>query len=353
MPGHGFSRTPRQGTFDLSRANDPAGETMNMDALVAPLRADVVSGAAVVSRTAAEVVRRVAIRAPASDVGELRTALGDLAVRLLDAQPAMAPLVALTSQVLASLDDVDELDEGRRAAASAAEGFRGDLEARTRKVAVRAARLLPRGGTVLTLSASSTVKATLLEVGPRDLLRVICLESRPMSEGQSLARALANAGVPVTFAIDAAAESLVASCDAVLLGADSVGDQGVVNKVGSRALARAARERGVPVWVLADTTKLLPPGFPQPVEDDRPADEVWQAPGGVTIWNRYFELIPDELVGLVVTESGEHGPDDVRDSRRRLPVPQELAAWAGWRRTGGDAPPGVGAPRPMDDSHRR
>lgn len=317
---------------------------MNLDALVAPLRADVVSGAAVVSRTAAEVVRRVAVRAPSEDVADLRRTLGDLAVRVLDAQPAMAPLVSLLSRVLSALDGVDELDEGRRVAARAAEEFRGEVETRTGKLARQAARLLPDEGAVLTVSSSSTVRAAVLKAGHGARLRVICLESRPMAEGQAQARALAAGGVPVTFAVDAAAEALLPGCAAVLLGADSLGDQGAVNKVGSRAVVRAARTHDVPVWVLADQTKLLPPGFPQLVGDDRPADEVWHAPMGVKIWNRYFEIVPDALIDQVISDTGVHAPDEVHTARRQLPVPPELAAWASWRRGDPDAR--------KDDLHR-
>jgi translation initiation factor 2B subunit (eIF-2B alpha/beta/delta family) len=239
--------------------------------------------------------------------------------------------------VLSALDGVDGLDEGRRAAAQAAEEFRGEVEERTAKLARQAARLLPEQGVVLTVSSSSTVRAAVVKAGRGADLRVICLESRPMAEGQAQARALAAAGVPVTFAVDAAAEALLPGCAAVLLGADSLGDQGAVNKVGSRAVVRAARIYDVPVWVLADQTKLLPPGFPQVVGDDRPGDEVWNAPMGIRIWNRYFEIIPDTLIDQVISDTGVSVPDEVHSARRRLPVPPELAAWASWRRGDPDA----------------
>jgi translation initiation factor 2B subunit (eIF-2B alpha/beta/delta family) len=93
----------------------------------------------------------------------------------------------------------------------------------------------------------------------------------------------------------------------------------------------------VPVWVLADQTKLLPPGFPQLVGDDRPADEVWNAPMGVKIWNRYFEIVPDALIDQVISDTGVSVPDEVHSARRELPVPPELAAWASWRRGDPDA----------------
>lgn len=316
---------------------------MNLDAVVAPLRADVVSGAAVVARTAAEVVRRVAVRVPADSTDELREALGSVAIRILDAQPAMAPLVALCTRALEALEDAGSLEDARRAAAHEAEAFRDDIERGTRAAARAAARELPNRGTVLTLSSSSTVRAALLERADRGALDVVCLEGRPMKEGRATAEALARAGIPTVYAVDAAAASLVPRADLVLMGADSVGDRGIVNKIGSAVLARLASERDVPVLVATDRTKLLPPGFPQGVDDDRPADEVWRAPAGVRVWNRYFEVVPAAWVSAVATEDGVRSPDDVDRERRRLRVPAELRRWADARSRGsgrdGEEPP--------------
>ena len=313
---------------------------VNLDALVAPLRADVVSGASVVGRTAADVVRRAAVRLPAEDASDLRGQLGALSLKILDAQPAMAPLVSLARDVLEALDGVEEgagsLDEARRAAAHAAERFREEVEARARRVARRASKLLPEGCTVLTLSSSTTVRAAILHAAERGV-RVICLEGRPMTEGQGLATALARARVPVLFAVDAAAWCMAQGADRVLVGADSVGDRGVVNKIGSAAVVAAAREAGIPVYLTADRTKLLPPGFPQPVDDDRPAEEVWRAPHGVRVWNRYFEAVPLDRMDGVVTEDDLLTPAAAEALRRGLTAPAELRRWAEARGEGGAA----------------
>lgn len=294
-----------------------------------------VSGAAVVARRAAEAVRRAAVRGPAGSTAELRELLGSLAVRILDAQPAMASLVALGARVLEAADDDASLEDARRAVAHEAEAFRDALERGTRAVAKAASRELPDRGAILTLSSSSTVRETLLHRGGDRGLEVTCLESRPMSEGRTLAEALARAGIPTLYAVDAAAHNLVERADLVLMGADSVGDRGLVNKIGSAALARAATQRGIPVMVVTDDTKLLPPGFPQRVDDDRPGEEVWRAPAGVRVWNRYFEVVPSEWVTTIVTEDGPRAPDAVDRDRRRLRVPAELRRWADARTGGG------------------
>lgn len=305
----------------------PERAAMDLGPLVAPLRGDVVSGAAVIGRRAAGVVRRVAREAPAANVDGLRSVLSRLAAALLDAQPAMAPLVALGTSVLLAVEEAGEVEGARARAAAAAEEFAAGLESGTRAVAEAAVALIPKGGRVLTLSASSTVRAALLAARRRQG-RVVCLESRPLMEGRHLAQQLAEAGISVTLAADAAVCTLVQSVDAVLVGADSVGDRGVVNKIGTRAAALAARAAGIPIYVLADRTKLLPPGFPQPTHHQGPADEVWQAPRGVQIWNRYFEATPLDWITGLVTEEGVVDAEAVTRARAALPVPPALQEWA-------------------------
>lgn len=305
----------------------------DLDALVAPLRADTLSGASEVARSASEVMRRAAVRILAGSLEELRWGLGEVAMKVLDAQPSMAPLVRLVQGVLAAAGEADTVEHARHAAVDAAEAFRDGLETRETAVAERAAEVLPDSGMIGTISASSTVRAALVRSAasgaPSTSRRVLCLESRPMSEGRRLSDSLTDAGVEVVFAVDAAAFSLVPGCEAVVFGADSIGDRGVVNKVGSAALAHAAHAAGVPVYVFCDSTKILPLGFPQVIEDDRPGQEVWEeAPEGVSIWNRYFETVPLGLITAVVTDEGVLGPDEVEGMREGLPFPEFLERWA-------------------------
>ena len=304
--------------------------TLRLQALVAPLRDDVLSGAADIARVAVDTVRRAALESPAGDVLELRRELGEVGQAILDAQPVMAPLVALVAAILDAAGAASDLEGGREAVLGAAQAFRTDLGSRTARVATRAAALLPapEQGPVLTLSSSSTVREALLANDDRGALEVTVLESRPMQEGRILAAALARAGVPVTLAVDAAASTLVRRSSMVLLGADSVGDAGVVNKVGSLAVASAARAAGVPVLVLTDETKILPVGFPQHLGSQRPAREVWQAPAGVRVWNQYFEAVPLDAVTSVVAESATMTPLEVEEYRRRIRLPEEVRAWA-------------------------
>ena len=110
---------------------------------------------------------------------------------------------------------------------------------------------------VLTASYSSTLLAAMRAAAPR-LGRVYVCEARPLCEGVAFARALAAAGADVAVITDAQAGVFVPKCDLVLLGADALTPAGAVNKVGSRLLALAARDAGVPAYACGDSGKLSP-----------------------------------------------------------------------------------------------
>lgn len=277
----------------------------SLDKLVAPLRDENVAGASELGGTAAEILRRAAVRLGAGSVDELRSALAEVCDAVHRAQPLMAPMVTLGARVLEAVEGAHSVDAARHAAARAADAFRERAAAREAAVVEAAAVLLPPEGTVATLSASGTVRRLLeSEARPRGI-RVVCFESRPLMEGRHLARTLSEAGIEVTYAVDAAVDALLPGCDLVLLGCDAVCDAGIVNKIGSLPLARAAHAARAPVYVLADETKRLPDGFAVQMDDERPGAEVWaEAPAGVRVWNRYFDMVPWALVTGVVGEEG-------------------------------------------------
>jgi len=277
---------------------------------------------------ACEVIRRAAAAVEAESADQVRSALEGVATLILDAQPAMAPLVILVRDVLDAVEGASSAEEAREAARNAADLFRTGLETRAQLVAARTAALLPADGAVLTLSSSSTVRGALLHGARQRTGRVYVLESRPMQEGHLTAAALARAAIPVTVAVDAAAAWLAPRCAMVLLGADSVGDLGVVNKLGSVAAAEAAHRAGVPVVVATDESKVLPPGFPQHLADDRPPEEVLRPPPGVRVWNRYFEAVRLEVVTTVVTEADTLTPEEVEAHRAAIRIPEVVRAWA-------------------------
>lgn len=290
--------------------------------LAEQIRSDVSSGASAVVRRAADAYRSVLDDGHAPH--ELRPALIELTHALLEAQPAMAPLFSLGCAVVGAAVEAEPHGVGD-AARRALDEFVQRLETAEREISSRAEGLVPAGGRVLTVSTSGTVRSVLINAATRKRFDVVCLEGRPNFEGRSLAAALAEAGLDVTIAVDAAVSALLRDCDLVLVGADSIGDLGVVNKIGTRTTALAARRYGVPAYALTDTTKFLPVGQQQRLDGGRAPSEVWDSPApGVTVWNQYYEATPLAFFDGVVTELGLHTEADVDAMRASIPVPAPL-----------------------------
>ena len=202
--------------------------------------------------------------------------------RLLSAHPRMASMRYVVDRAL--IDGVCAAGEVLRASRDSGE---------------RAAAVIPEGATVLTHSASSAVFAALTRVAG---IRVIATESRPNLEGVKQARELRKLGIDVELIVDSAAGLHMARADFLLTGADAVTRAGVINKIGTAALVRAAMDQGVPRYAVCGSDKILPPGLALPPEKPKPASEIAR---GIRASNYYFEETPLDWWTAIITE---HGP---------------------------------------------
>ncbi|HEU5303497.1 MAG TPA: S-methyl-5-thioribose-1-phosphate isomerase, partial [Gemmatimonadales bacterium] len=194
------------------------------------------------------------------------------------------------------------------------------------------ATLVPAGGTVCTMCnagalATGGIGTALAPVytlhragrGPH----VVVPETRPLLQGSRLtAWELTRAGVPCTLIADSMVASRLRLGDiaCVIVGADRIAANGdVANKIGTYALALAARAHGIPFYVAAPSSTLdpnTPDGDAIPIEQREPAEVAgWQgartAPAGVRVWNPAFDVTPAELVTAIVTDRGIFAPADV------------------------------------------
>jgi translation initiation factor eIF-2B subunit delta len=176
-----------------------------------------------------------------------------------------------------------------------------------RDASVESATLIRDGARVLTHSRSSTVLAAFLEAKRAGRnLSVLLTESRPMLEGRAMAGALAIEEIPVTLIADAAASLALDGVDLVMLGADKITPVNLVNKIGTRMIALAARERGLPLYAICDSSKFIKEDYLRAaLPRSRNADELWaEAPRGVSVANSYFEPTPLSDFTGIVTEDG-------------------------------------------------
>ena len=265
---------------------------------VASVRDDVERGAAAIAVDALWALRDAAVEADAA--GEGLEPVAATARRLVEARPAMAALATRVDRAMAGAATP------RGVAAAATAGLERAAAADADAAAVAAGTV--DGGRVLTLSRSGTVRAALLDARPA----VVVCASRPGGEGEAVADDLAEAGLDVERCADGAVYDRLRAgdVDAVLVGADAVTPAGgVVNKVGTWALALAARWAGVPTYAACASDKVRAAGGP----DERLPFEP------------LFDLTPPAFVDAVLTERGRLDAEEVRA------VAAEHRSWAGWR----------------------
>ena len=309
----------------LNKKNDP--HRALIEGAIKNIATDNRSGAAEILKRAGEIFSSLAAsKATATGIDKdyARRLLIETCVRVVRAQPRMAVVARLASQVASTATGADDV---LAAAALSARDFIDKVDRAIASATSSAAQLIKEGSIVLTHSRSSTVLAALKKA--RDEGRtfsVIATESRPQFEGRQLAAALASPGINVVFVADAAAALEMSRADFVLLGADAITPRFLVNKIGTRMIALAARELKLPVYALSDTSKLINADMFSGAEGDlHSGDELWSAPpNGVVIVNRYFEPTPLRYFTKFITEDGLLDPEEVRRRAEESKLNKEI-----------------------------
>jgi methylthioribose-1-phosphate isomerase len=264
-----------------------------------------------------DAIQRLAVRgAPAIGVtGALGVALagGDAAAaeRIASARPTAVNLRWAVERVLAADDPLAEalaiLSEDVAACRAIGQHGRAELPHASRILTVcNTGRLAAAGwGTALGVVYAKQ------EAG--DPIEVFACETRPLLQGARLtAWELADAGIPVTVLADGAAPALLArgGIDAVIVGCDRVAANGdVANKIGTYALAIAARHHGVPFYVAGPRSTLdsaTATGAEIEIEE-RDGAEIRAIAGldvTTAVWNPAFDVTPAELMTGLITDAG-------------------------------------------------
>jgi len=145
-------------------------------------------------------------------------------------------------------------------------------------------------------------------------IRVIATETRPKLQGARLTTyELKREGIPVTLITDNMVGYVMYKrlVSKVIVGADRIVKDAVVNKIGTFTLAVLAREHGIPFYVAAPKSTFdLKHTSEDVVIEERKPEEVTHigsqriAPEGVDVLNPAFDITPLEYVTAIVCESG-------------------------------------------------
>lgn len=156
-------------------------------------------------------------------------------------------------------------------------------------------------------------------------LTVVSCETRPLNQGSRITcRELADDNIPVRLITDSAAGALMKAglINKVIVGADRITNDSVINKIGTYSLAVLAREHDIPFYVAAPTSTFDPEGWEGTFEIEmRPPEELQfigknkelNAPPGIPIINPAFDATPMEYVTALITEKGVFEPPFLLD----------------------------------------
>jgi len=152
-------------------------------------------------------------------------------------------------------------------------------------------------------------------------IRVIATETRPKLQGARLtAYELKRDGIPVTLITDNMVGYVMYKrlVGKVIVGADRIVRDAVINKIGTYTIAVLAKEHNIPFYVAAPKSTFdLVHTSADVIIEQRRSEEVTHmgsqrfAPEGVNVLNPAFDITPLEYVTAVICEDGVLSKEDL------------------------------------------
>jgi methylthioribose-1-phosphate isomerase len=159
-------------------------------------------------------------------------------------------------------------------------------------------------------------------------IKVVATETRPLLQGARLTvYELKREGIPVTLITDNMVGYVMYKrlVNKVVVGADRIVQDAVINKIGTYSVAVLARHHGIPFYVAAPKSTFdFTRNSADVVIEERNPDEVTHvgmqqiAPEGVKVLNPAFDVTPLEYVTAIICESGILYKEDFRKLKSSL-----------------------------------
>ena len=294
------------------------------------LGGDITSGSQAICLKAAEIIiKTVDTMVQNVSPENINDVIIELCSDIKRAKPAMAGLYKLTADVIRALQAAGaNRDDIASRVRWAAQEYRGRVLSSNNLIAANSIALLPENACVATLSRSGTVEAVLRFAKDKGKVkRVLISEGRPACEGRITAEGLAEAGISVVFTADAALPGLMEQCDVALAGGDALCPSGLVNKVGTFALALAANRLGKPFVACLGSEKIIPFDILDHYLKEDPANLWDHAPLKARVINRIFEFTPMDLISHLVTEAGVVSGDKIPQIFASIEINPHMLDW--------------------------
>jgi len=290
-----------------------------------------VRGAPLIGVAAAMGLALTAFRSKARSRRELMEELEASAELLRKTRPTAVNLFWSIDRVLKRAYEVEGgVDEVKRLVVEEAKKMADEDVEVNKRIGRNGLKLIQDGYTILTHcnagglatvgygTALGVIRAA-FEAGRR--IKVIATETRPKLQGARLTSyELVRDGIPVTLITDNMAGYAMkrGMVDIVVVGADRIVKDAVINKIGTYTIAVLAKENSVPFYVAAplSTMDLSRKASDVEIEERDPREvlffgSVRIAPEGVNVWNPAFDVTPMEYVKGIITEVGVLSPDEL------------------------------------------
>jgi methylthioribose-1-phosphate isomerase len=289
-----------------------------------------VRGAPLLGAAAAFGLALTACHSKANCKSELLAELEDSAKTLKSTRPTAVNLFWATDRVLDKARDFSGTVEGLKTLVIREAQRIADEDAEAnRAIGKNGAALINDGDVILThcnAGELATVEyGTALGViraawkqGKK--IKVIATETRPLLQGARLtAYELKRDGIPVTLITDSMVGYVMHKrlVDKVVVGADRIVQNAVVNKIGTFTVAVLAHEHGVPFYVAApkSTFDLTRKAADVIIEERKPTEVTHYgaqqvAAQGTGVLNPAFDITPLEYVSAIIHESGIYYKQD-------------------------------------------
>lgn len=150
--------------------------------------------------------------------------------------------------------------------------------------------------------STNVIKALINAKNRGKKFEIFNTETRPLYQGRKTARELSKEGIKVTTFVDSGMREAIKECDIVFLGADAILEKGIINKIGSGAIADIAKILKKPVYIVADSWKFSPRNVKI---EERDFHEIWKrASRKIKIRNPAFEFVEKNKIEAIISEHG-------------------------------------------------
>lgn len=238
------------------------------------------------------------------------------------ARPSMAIIPTTLELLFRDLRSVaalgDDIGQAILQAAGIIKSHLKDMASAMDRAVVHLEGVVPDGATVLLHSYSSSLIHALSMLKKKGC-SVVVTESRPGFEGRVTAQVAADMGLKVRLVTDACAAHELQTADVVLMGVDSIEQDGsVINKSGSSLISMAAHALGVKVYFVGELRKICIDRQQVDLEAYAP-QEVWSdPPPRVEVLNLFFDRTAPKFITAIVMETGLVEPYQIRKIARSM-----------------------------------